>query len=156
MMKRLLGQPGNGQGFGRMHGVIPDQRHWTTLGKCSKLAQTRVFNPTRAGQNKRMKQTDLNLDLSNRRTRKRVFLNEMERVVPWHEFVALIAAHAPTKATGRRPFPIEAMLRIHFLQQWILPSKDAPLLQRGGGCARKRNTQITKMEEPVVFRASRS
>ncbi|MEF9417260.1 IS5 family transposase [Ralstonia sp. SM1864_UCD524_TZ4] len=66
-----------------------------------------------------MKQTDLNLDLTNRRTRKRVFLDEMERVVPWKEFVALITPHAPTKATGRKPFPIEAMLRIHFLQQWF-------------------------------------
>ncbi|WP_175943773.1 IS5 family transposase [Burkholderia pyrrocinia] len=66
-----------------------------------------------------MKQTDLNLDLTNRRTRKRVFLDEMERVVPWKEFMALIAPHAPTKATGRKPFPIEAMLRIHFLQQWF-------------------------------------
>lgn len=43
----------------------------------------------------------------------------MERVVPWKEFVELIAPHAPTKATGRRPFPIDAMLRIHFLQQWF-------------------------------------
>ncbi|AKZ25278.1 transposase (plasmid) [Ralstonia solanacearum] len=66
-----------------------------------------------------MKQTDLSLDLTNRRTRKRVFLDEMERVVPWKEFVALITPHAPTKATGRKPFPIEAMLRIHFLQQWF-------------------------------------
>ncbi|MCL1622075.1 IS5 family transposase [Ralstonia pseudosolanacearum] len=66
-----------------------------------------------------MKQTDLNLDLTNRRTRKRVFLDEMERVVPWKEFVALITPHAPTKATGRKPFPIEAMLRIHFMQQWF-------------------------------------
>ncbi|MGA4189162.1 IS5/IS1182 family transposase, partial [Ralstonia nicotianae] len=30
-----------------------------------------------------MKQSDLGLDLSNRRTRKQVFLDEMERVVPW-------------------------------------------------------------------------
>jgi transposase, IS5 family len=66
-----------------------------------------------------MRQTDLNLDLTNRCTRKRAFLDEMERVVPWNEFVALIEPHAPTKATGRRPFPIEAMLRIHFLQQWF-------------------------------------
>ncbi|NPT61546.1 IS5 family transposase [Paraburkholderia elongata] len=66
-----------------------------------------------------MKQTDLNLDLTNQRTRKRALLDEMERVVPWNEFVALIEPHAPTKATGRRPFPIEAMLRIHFLQQWF-------------------------------------
>lgn len=64
-------------------------------------------------------QTDLGLDLSNRRTRKRVFLDEMERVVPWRDFVALIAPHAPAKATGRPPFPVEAMLRIHLLQQWF-------------------------------------
>jgi IS5 family transposase len=78
-----------------------------------------MFSRVPTWHNKRMKQTDLHLDLSNRRTRKRVFLNEMERVVPWTEFVALIAPHAPTKATGRRPFPVEAMLRIHFLQQWF-------------------------------------
>jgi IS5 family transposase len=50
-----------------------------------------------------MKQTYLNLDLGNRRTRKRMFLDEMERVVPWKEFAALIAPLAPTKATGRKP-----------------------------------------------------
>ncbi|CAB3809246.1 IS5 family transposase [Pararobbsia alpina] len=66
-----------------------------------------------------MKQADLNLDLSNRRTRKRAFLDEMERVVPWKDFVALITPHAPLKATGRKPFAAEAMLRIHFLQQWF-------------------------------------
>jgi hypothetical protein len=41
----------------------------------------------------------------------------MERVVPWNEFVAQMDAHAPTKATGRPPFPIETMLRMHLLQQ---------------------------------------
>ena len=64
-----------------------------------------------------MKQTDLGLDLSNRRTRKQAFLDEMECVVPWQAFLALIAPQASVKATGRKPFPIEAMLRIHFLQQ---------------------------------------
>ncbi|OKA44259.1 hypothetical protein BH759_14335 [Ralstonia solanacearum] len=65
-----------------------------------------------------MKQSDLGLDLSNRRTRKQVFLGEMERVVPWQAFLGLIAPQAPVKATGRKPFPIEAMLRIHFLHVW--------------------------------------
>ena len=41
-----------------------------------------------------MKQADLGLHLSTRRTRKREFLDEMERVVPWAESVALIAGHA--------------------------------------------------------------
>lgn len=66
-----------------------------------------------------MKQSDLGLDLSTRRTRKQVFLDEMERVVPWQEFLALVTPHALVKATGRKPFPIEAMLRIHFMQQWF-------------------------------------
>lgn len=66
-----------------------------------------------------MKQQDLGLNLSTRRTRKAVFLDEMARVVPWRELVALISAHAPRKSTGRPPFALETMLRIHFLQQWF-------------------------------------
>lgn len=66
-----------------------------------------------------MKQQDLGLNLSMRRTRKAVFLDEMELVVPWAELVALIAVHAPKKGTGRPPFAVETMLRIHFLQQWF-------------------------------------
>lgn len=66
-----------------------------------------------------MKQQDLGLNLSTRRTRKAVFLDEMELVVPWRELVALIAPHAPRKATGRPPFALETMLRIHFPQQWF-------------------------------------
>jgi IS5 family transposase len=66
-----------------------------------------------------MKQQDLGLNLSTRRTRKAVFLDEMELVVPWTELVALIASHAPKKSTGRPPFAVETMLHIHFLQQWF-------------------------------------
>ena len=66
-----------------------------------------------------MKQTDLGLDLTHRKTRKAVFLDEMERVVPWNALLTLIAPHAPRKDIGRPPFGIEVMLRIHFLQQWF-------------------------------------
>jgi hypothetical protein len=41
-----------------------------------------MFKPLPAVHDKRMRQTDMNLDLSNRRTRKRMFLDEVERVVP--------------------------------------------------------------------------
>lgn len=64
-----------------------------------------------------MKQTDLGLDLTSRKTRKAQFLDEMERVVPWGALLALIAPHAPRKDKGRPPFGIEVMLRIHCLQQ---------------------------------------
>jgi len=56
------------------------------------------------------------------KTRKRVFLGQMDRVVPWADLVALIAPHAPSgrgAKGGRPPFRVETMLRIHFLQQWF-------------------------------------
>ncbi len=66
-----------------------------------------------------MKQQDLGLNLSTRRTRKAEFLDEMELVVPWRELVSLVNAAAPAKQTGRPPFGHETMLRLHFMQQWF-------------------------------------
>ena len=66
-----------------------------------------------------MKQTDLGLNLTTKRTRKREFLDEMNRVVPWTDLVALVAPFAPDGKKGRPPFAVEAMLRIHFMQQWF-------------------------------------
>jgi IS5 family transposase len=72
-----------------------------------------------------MKQASLGLGNSTRRTRKRQFLDEMERVAPWAALVALIAPHMPAGQRGRPPFPVEAMLRIHFMQQWFTLSDPA-------------------------------
>src|SRR5690606_39511580 len=66
-----------------------------------------------------MKQADLGLNLSRKRTRKREFLEEMQRVVPWSDLIALIEPHYPKARTGRPPMGIDVMLRIHFLQQWF-------------------------------------
>lgn len=66
-----------------------------------------------------MTQQELGLNLSTRRTRKAVFLDEMNLVVPWTELLSLIAPHAPRAKTGRPPFELATMLRIHFLQQWF-------------------------------------
>lgn len=66
-----------------------------------------------------MKQQHLGLDLCTRRTRKAIFLEEMEQVVPWAELLALIEPHAPRAKTGRPPFALQSMLRLHFMQQWF-------------------------------------
>ena len=42
-----------------------------------------------------MKQADLGLNLSTKRTRKREFLDEMNRVVPWASLVELVTPYAP-------------------------------------------------------------
>ncbi len=64
-------------------------------------------------------QASLSLSLSVRKTRKAIFLEQMDRVVPWSRLVDLIAPHYPAGRTGRPPFELETMLRTHFLQQWF-------------------------------------
>ena len=39
--------------------------------------------------------------------------------MPWGELLALITPHAPLAKTGRPPFDLAMMLRIHCLQQWF-------------------------------------
>ena len=67
-----------------------------------------------------MKQGSLLAGISIKRTRKREFLDAMDRVVPWAELVCLIEPYAPERGRrGQRPFGVEVLLRIHFLQQWF-------------------------------------
>jgi hypothetical protein len=44
--------------------------------------------------------------------------DEMDRVVPWGALVQIVEPHAPRAKTGRPPFAIETMLRIHYLHVW--------------------------------------
>jgi IS5 family transposase len=54
-----------------------------------------------------------------KKTRRAVFLEEMEQVVPWKKLCALIEPHYPKPGNGRPPVGVERMLRIYFLQQWF-------------------------------------
>ena len=67
-----------------------------------------------------MNQLALGRNLTTRKTRKRQFLEEMERVVPWPVLVSIVEPYSPKSRTGRPPFAIETMLRIHYLQQWFV------------------------------------
>ena len=58
-----------------------------------------------------MKQASLDL--------KREFMDLMEGIVPWAALVALIAPYYLERRTGRAPFALQTMLRIHFFQQWF-------------------------------------
>jgi IS5 family transposase len=64
-----------------------------------------------------MKQASFDMKLSVKKTRKSEFLGQMEWVVPWKALVELIAPFYPEGRTGRLPFSLDAMLRIHFMQQ---------------------------------------
>ena len=72
-----------------------------------------------------VKQTSMGLGNSTKRTRKREFLTQMERVVPWAALVELVSPFAPEGRRGRPPFSVPTMLRIHFMQQWFTLSDPA-------------------------------
>ena len=45
--------------------------------------------------------------------------------MPWAALVELIAPYYPEGRTGRPPFSLETMLRVHFMQQWFTLSDPA-------------------------------
>jgi hypothetical protein len=60
-----------------------------------------------------------------KKTRREVFLEEMELVVPWKALLPLIEPHYPVAGRGRRPYPLESMLRVHLMQNWFALSDPA-------------------------------
>jgi len=73
--------------------------------------------------------TDYEQTYAKKKTRRQIFLNEMEATLPWDSFLALIQPvyYKPTAKGGRPPFSLEVMLRIHLLQQWFTLSD--PLME---------------------------
>lgn len=69
-----------------------------------------------------MKQLGFNslaFDSKKKTLKKEVFLAEMDKVVPWIEFAALVAPHYPKAGNGRPPMPLSLMLRLYCCQQWF-------------------------------------
>ena len=70
--------------------------------------------------------TDAESIIKRKQTRKEKFLAEMESVIPWSEFLNIIQPHYPNSGgPGRQPYPLETMLRIHFMQLWYSLSDPA-------------------------------
>jgi transposase, IS5 family len=56
---------------------------------------------------------------ASRRTKREVFLETMDALVPWAQLESVIEPHYPKAGNGRRPIGLNRMLRIHFLQHWF-------------------------------------
>jgi transposase, IS5 family len=52
-------------------------------------------------------------------TRRDVFLQTMNDIVPWTELCSVIEPHYPKAGNGRPPVGLERMLRMHFVQHWF-------------------------------------
>jgi transposase, IS5 family len=69
---------------------------------------------------------DVTFEQYRKPTRRERFLDEMNRVVPWGELIAVIEPVYPkADGPGRPPVGIERMLRLHCLQQWFTLSDPA-------------------------------
>ena len=55
-------------------------------------------------------------ELANVRTHKKEFLAQIERIVPWGEWIALIKPHYYKGERGNKPYDLERMLRIYLIQ----------------------------------------
>jgi transposase, IS5 family len=54
-----------------------------------------------------------------RKSKRELFLEEMDKLVPWSALVSLIEPHYPKGKNGRPPVGLERMLRLYFLQHWF-------------------------------------
>ena len=59
---------------------------------------------------------DLEYDGKKRKTRREIFLERMDSLIPWDELEERIRPFYPKAGRGRRPYELSVMLRIHCVQ----------------------------------------
>ena len=74
-----------------------------------------------------------------RKSRRELFLDEMDKIVPWGGLVALVGPYYPKGENGRAPVGLERMPRLCFLQQWFNladPGQEDALYESAALCYR--------------------
>ncbi len=83
-----------------------------------------------------------------KKTRREVFLEEMEQVVPWQALLKVIEPFYPVAGRGRRPYAMASMLRVHLMQNWFALS-DPAMEEALYEIASLRNFAGLKLSEPI-------
>ena len=63
----------------------------------------------------------LEYDSKKRKTRREIFLDRMDSLIPWERLEERIRPLYPKAGWGRRPYELSAMLRIHCVQLLYTP-----------------------------------
>ena len=63
--------------------------------------------------------TDMEYSNRKKKTKREEFLEMMEDIIPWDEWVAIVVPFYPSGKRGRPTRGIETMLRMYLLQNWF-------------------------------------
>ena len=93
--------------------------------------------------------TDIEYSYRKKKTKREEFLEIMEEIIPWDEWVDVIEPYYPKGKRGRPPMGIEKMLRMYLLQIWFNLSDPATEDAIYDSYAMRKFTGIDFMTETV-------
>ena len=93
--------------------------------------------------------TDIEYSGRKKKTRGEEFLEIMDEIIPWDEWVSVIEPYYPKGKRGRPPMGIEKMLRMYLLQIWFNLSDPATEDAVYDSYAMRKFTGIDFMKESV-------
>ena len=93
--------------------------------------------------------TDIEYSYRKKKTKREEFLEIMEEIIPWDEWVGVIEPYYPKGKRGRPPMGIEKMLRMYLLQIWFNLSDPATEDAIYDSYAMRKFTGIDFMTETV-------
>ena len=93
--------------------------------------------------------TDLEYSFRKKKTKREAFLEIMDEIIPWDEWVDVIVPYYPGGKRGRPPMGIERMLRMYLLQIWFNLSDPATEDAIYDSYAMRKFTGIDFMTENV-------
>ena len=93
--------------------------------------------------------TDMEYSFRRKKTRREEFLEIMDEIIPWDEWVSVIEPYYPQGKRGRPPMGIEKMLRMYLLQIWFNLSDPATEDAIYDSYAMRKFTEIDFMTEAV-------
>ena len=93
--------------------------------------------------------TDMEYRCRKKKTKREEFLEIMDEIIPWEEWVGIIAPYYPQGKRGRPPMGIEKMLRMYLLQIWFHLSDPATEDAIYDSYAMRKFTGINFMTESV-------
>ena len=93
--------------------------------------------------------TDIEYSFRKKKTKREEFLEIMDEIIPWGEWVGVIEPYYPKGKRGRPPMGIEKMLRMYLLQIWFNLSDPATEDAIYDSYAMRKFTGIDFMTEAV-------